>query len=321
MKVDWDKIIKENHTPSRASRRHAKMVGGMMNPLDMPLVQAFFLVTGLDVVVPPRESPPPRSFWDGPPSYQDYLFPRDDSVYNAWQEERRLAIERGEDPSTIESPWAIQFAQKGIPYETDKRYNPWGDKYVYSRAFIRQRMFEQTRARAENWVRTSEIPKELKEQEEEYRLGRENEARALLLRNEQNRKAQAARLLARNQATTAQSAARVQAAQQGATNVQGYLDKIQAVAAASAATKAQNLQSLQALATQKAAAAASEAEQQRVIQANSAQVLAEQNAEVARLRAEAMAKQAQLAKAPVATAPVGRRGKAPQVKFGGLRYY
>lgn len=262
------------------------MVGGRTwSPLDMPLVKGFLMLTGIDAVLPPRESPPPET-----------------NLYDEWQEERRLLIEMGEDLG--ESQWTSPAEQRRI-----------------AREFTRQRMFEQTRARAENWVRTSEIPKELKQQEEEYRLGRENEVRALLLRNVQNRKAEADRLLAKQQTITAQRTARVQAAQQGATSLQGQLAKIQAVAAASAATKAQNLQSLQALATQKGAVAAAEAEQQKAILANSAQVLAEQNAEVARLRAEAMAKQAQLVKTPTATTPTARRTKAPQVKFGGGFFY
>ena len=93
------------------------------------------------------------------------------------------------------------------------------------------------------------------------------------------------------------------------------------MSAASAATRAQNLESLHTLATQRAAAAAAEAEQQKAIQANSAQVLAQQNAEVARLRAEAMAKQGQIAAPSAYMTVAARRGKAPQVKFGGLRYY
>ena len=183
-----------------------------------------------------------------------------------------------------------------------------------------QRLLEARMRRDEEWL-LGEIPKELKQQAEEVRLTRDSHNRLLLLRNEQNRKAEAARLLARNKAISAQSAARLQAAQKGTANIQDYLARVQAVAAASAATRAQNLQSLHALATQKAAASAAEAQQQRAINANSAQILAQQNAEVARLRAEAMAKQAQLVKTPTATAPVGRKAKAPQVKFGGLRYY
>jgi len=201
--------------------------------------------------------------------------------------------------------------------EPDPNFVSYLDHYT-TPAERKARLFEQNRNRAENWLRTSEIQKEIKQQEEEFRRGRENEARALLLRNEQNRKADAARLLARQQTTAAQNAARLQAAQKGATNLQGHLEKIQAVAAASAATRAQNLQSLHTLATQKAAAAAAEAEQQKAIQANSAQLLVQQNAEIARLRAEAMAKQAQIPQ----VRSTGTRGKkAPQMKFGGLRYY
>jgi hypothetical protein len=268
MKVDWDKIISENHKPSRASRRLAKpkLVGGdfwsdIGSFFDSPGGQVFLALTGFDaLVLPPRPGPPSQE-----QTYHDFPQPGDEG-YN---------------------------------------YNP---------ALT-------TRAKAENWLLTSEIPKEMKQQEEEYRRGRENEARALLLRNEQNRKAEAARLLARQQATAAQNAARVQAAQQGATNAQGYLEKIKAVSAASAATRAQNLESLHTLATQRAAAAAAEAEQQKAIQANSAQVLAQQNTEVARLRAEAMAKQGQIAAPSAYMTVAARRGKAPQVKFGGLRYY
>lgn len=282
MKVDWDKIIKENHKPSRVSRRLAKMVGGKnYNPLDMPLIQGLMMLTGVDVFLPPR-TPGIGGLegWSGDP--------RDLPMPLFITEEERLLREEQERLDKEES---------------------------------RQRILETNRAKAINWLRTSEIPKELKQQEEEYRRGRENEVRALLLRNEQNRKAQAARLLAKQQTMAAQNAARVRATQQGATSLQGQLAKIQAVAAASAATKAQNLESLKALAIQKGAVAAAEAEEQKAILANSAQILAEQNAEVARLRAEAMEKQAQLVKTPTSTAPVGRRGKAPQVIFGGGFFY
>ena len=201
-----------------------------------------------------------------------------------------------------------------LPYEEREQ------RLLEARMEREQRLLEARMRRDEEWL-LGEIPKELKQQAEEVRLTRDSHNRLLLLRNEQNRKAEAARLLARNKAISAQSAARLQAAQKGTANIQDYLARVQAVAAASAATRAQNLQSLHALATQKAAASAAEAEQQRAINANSAQILAQQNAEVARLRAEAMAKQAQLVKTPTATAPVGRKAKAPQVKFGGLRYY
>ena len=164
-----------------------------------------------------------------------------------------------------------------------------------------------------------EAAKEAKEQEEDRKRMIANQATGALLRNAQNKKAETARLLAKQQTITAQSAARVQATQQSATSLQGQLAKIQATAAASAATRAQNLQSLQALAAQKGAVAAAEAEEQKAIQAHSAQVLAEQNAEVARLRAEAMAKQAQIAAPSAATTPAARKVRAPQVKFGGSR--
>jgi hypothetical protein len=269
MKVDWDKIISENHKPSRASRSLAKMVGGGWDDVnkffDSGVGQAFLFVTGLDQV---GLTPPSRDNLPDPnPNFVSYL-----------------------------------------------------DHYT-TPAERQARLFEQNRNRALERLRTSEIPKEIKQQEEEFRRGRENEARALLLRNEQSRKGEAARLLARQQTTAAQNAARLQAAQQGATNLKGYLEKIKAVTAASAATRTQNLQSLHALANQKAAAAAAEAEQQRAIQANSAQVLIQQNAEIARLRAEAMAKQAKIAAPSAYMTVAARKGKAPQVKFGGLRYY
>jgi hypothetical protein len=208
------------------------------------------------------------------------------------------------DDLTLPNPDFLPYDLRGIPTKEERE----------------QGLLEARMRRDEQWL-LGEIPKELKQQAEEVRLTRDSHNRLLLLRNEQNRKAEAARLLARNKAISAQSAARLQAAQKGTANIQDYLARVQAVAAASAATRAQNLQSLHALATQKAAASAAEAQQQRAINANSAQILAQQNAEVARLRAEAMAKQAQIAKAPVATAPVARKAKAPQVKFGGLRYY
>lgn len=268
MRVNWDNIINEDHTPSRVSRRLAKMkmVGGnfwtgVNNFFDSTAGQTLLSLAGADILVLPT-------------GQRDQL-PEPDPNFVSYLDHYSTPAER------------------------------------------KARLLEENRNRAQKWVE-GEFIKENKQQEEEFKIGRANEARALLLRNEQNRKAEAARLLARHRTTEAQNAARVQAAQRGATNLQGQLSKIQAVAAASAATREQSLEALHTLATQKAAAAAAEAEQQRVIQANSAQVLAQQNAEVARLRAEAMAKQAQI---PQVRATATRGNKAPQVKFGGYRYY
>lgn len=253
MKVDWDKIIREDHKPSRVSRRLAKIVGGSsktLNILDMPLIKATAALTGLDLLMPTDE----------------WVDPGAALVYQPnWTKEELYAM-------------------------NDERLKQEANR----RQLAKDAAAAANRASAVNWLMNSQIKKEGEEQREDNRLLRENMTQAALLRNEQSRKAEAARLLARQKIVAAQNAVRVQAAKQSVTSFQGHLDKIQAVAAASAATKAQNLQNIQALAKQRAAAAAAEETQKEAILASSAQALAQQNAEVARLRAEAMAKQAQI---------------------------
>jgi hypothetical protein len=324
MKVDWDKIIKENYKPSRVSRRLATMVGGgdkedfekgallALNFMD-PISAA---VWGFTEAKNQREERERRrreqierftttddemllvtiSLWEFydtklaqvilPPGGETWAF----HERAKW---RRFRDEVGKD---LESEYGITMVSK----------------YIDRDQYRLQRVDPQV-----------EAAKEAKEQEEERKRMIQNQATGALLRAAQNKKAETARLSAMQQTMIAQNEARVQATQKSSTALQDELTRIKASAEASAATRAQRVESFRALTAQKAAAASAEAEQKKAILANSAQVLAEQNAEVARLRAEALAKQAQIVKAPAAaaTAPVGRRAKAPQVKFGGLRYY
>lgn len=277
MKVDWDQIIRENHKPSRVSRRLAKLMGGSsknLNILDMPLIKATAALTGLDLLMPMDE----------------WVDPGAPLVYQPdWTKEELYAMN-----------------EERLKQEKNRRQ------------LAKDAAAAANRSNAVNWLMNSQIEKEMKEQQEDNRLLMENMTQAALLRNEQSRKAEAARILARQAAAAAQSATRIQAAKQSVTSFQDHLDKIQAVAAASAATKAQNLQHIQALAKQRAAAAAAEETQKKAILANSAQVLAQQNAEVARLRAEAMAKQSQM---PQVMAAANRKVKAPQVKLEGGFFY
>jgi hypothetical protein len=316
MNVDWDKIISENHKPSRVSRRLAKMVGGYgffpTKPPSGPLLHgtpAELAGTATTFIGGPgtfivgslisgilNMATPFMGDYQSQYSPDDYVYTAADikASYDTFEFNRLLELKR----RFPREPWRWKAQLLAYGYEEYSNDLPAVDPIV-------------------------EAAKEAAEQEADRKIVMQNEAYALLLRNEQTRKDEAARLLERQRLTTAQNAARVQAAQQGATTLQGELARIQAAAAASAATKAQSLKSLQALATQKGAVAAAEAQQQKAIQAYSAQTLAQQSAEVARLRAEAMAKQSQIRVAPVVTATptASRKGKAPQVKFGGLRYY
>ena len=316
MKVDWDKIISENHKPSRVSRRLAKMVGGYGffptkppsgpilagSPKDLALTAATFLggpgtfIVGSIISGIVNMATPFMGDYQSQYSPDDYVYTAADikASYDTWEFKRLLELRR----RFPKEPWRWKAQLLKYGYEEYSTDLPEVDPIV-------------------------EATKEAAEQEADRKIVMQNEAYALLLRNEQTRQDESARLLERQRLTTAQNAARVQAAQQGATTLQGEMARIQAASAASAATRAQNLKSLHALATQKNAVAAAEAQQQKAIQAHSAQTLAQQNAEVARLRAEAMAKQSQVRVAPAVMArpPVAKKTKAPQVKFGGLRYY
>jgi hypothetical protein len=328
MKVDWDKIISENHKPSRVSRRLAKMVGGNVGVTIGNVLLDIVLPGGRQIIehswsMDERMRNRRRGLWQTPEQMeaemaanrarQEYLdsLPKEPLYIAAWKdyndyymkatgklgrtnEAKKFKALRDETARILLEDYGVDIRDE-VGYIFNPREDlPKVDPKV-------------------------EAAKEAKEQEAERKLAIANNNLALLLRNDRNRKADAARLLAKNQATAAQNAARVQASQQSATSLQEELARVQAAAAASAATRAQNLQSLHALATQKAATSAAEAQQQRAIQAHSAQILAQQNAEVARLREEAMAKQAQVRATPVVPAKVSRRGTAPQVKFGGSK--
>jgi hypothetical protein len=330
MKVDWDKIIKENHKPSRVSRRIAKMVGGNVGVEIGNFLLDTLIPGGREIIehswaMDERWRNRQRGHWQTQAQweammearreheeYKDSL-PKEPIYINAWKvyndnymkatgklgatnEARKWKVLRDETARVLLDRFDVDIRDNVgwffNPREPLPAVNP-----------------------------KLEAAKEAKEQEEDRKRMIASQATGALIRNVQNKKAETARLLAKQQTMAAQNAARMRATQQGAMSLQGQLAKVQAAAAASVDTKAQNLESLKALATQKRAIAAAEAEEQKAILANSAQILAEQNAEVARLRAEAMEKQAQLVKTPTATAPVGRRGKAPQLIFGGGFFY
>jgi len=314
MKVDWDKIISEKHKPSRVSRRLAKMVGGYGffptkppsgpilagSPKDLALAATTFiggpgtfivgsLISGILNMATPFMGDY-QSQW----SSDDYAYTAADikAAHDTFEFKRLLELRR----RFPKEPWRWKQQLLAYGYEEYSNDLPAVDPIV-------------------------EAAKEAAEQEADRKIVIQNEAYALLLRNEQNRQDEAARLASRNQITATQNAARVQAAQRGATSLQGEMERIKAASAASAATRAQNLQSLHALATQKNAIAAAEAQQQKAIYAQSAQTLAQQSAEVARLRAEAMANQSQVRTTPAVMArpPAVKKVKAPQVKFGGSK--
>jgi hypothetical protein len=321
MKVDWDKIIK-NYKPSRESRRLAKMVGGgdkedfekslllvlsMMDPISA-------IAAGLTESKRQREERERRRREQAEriasliPTTDDEILLASISIWEfydnklaqvilppggerwAFHERAKWRRYRDELGKEIESEFGITMESKYI--DRDQYRLPRVDPIV-------------------------EAAKEAKEQEEDRKRMIQNQATGALLRAAQNKNAETARRLAMQQTMIAQNEARVQATQKSSTALQDELTRIKEATAASVATRAQRVESFRALTEQKAAVASAEAEQKKAILASSAQVLAEQNAEVARLRAEALAKQAQIVKAPAAT--VGRRAKAPQVKFGGSK--
>jgi len=322
MKVDWDKIIKENYKPSRESRRLAKMVGGgAKEDFEKGALLALNFMDPISAIV-----------W----GFTEAKNQREERE-RRWREAlERFTVTDDEIPLVLISLWErydTTLAQVILP--------PGGERWAFHERAKWRRFRDEVGKELERDFGITmvskyidpdqnrlprvdpivEAAKEAKEQEEDRKRMIQSQATGALLRAAQNKKAETARLSAMQQTMIAQNEARVQATQKSSTALQDELTRIKASAAASVATQAQRVESLKALAAQKAAAASAEAEQKKAILASSAQVLAEQNAEVARLRAEALAKQAQIVKAPAATAPVGRRAKAPQVKFGGLRYY
>lgn len=307
MKVNWDNIIQEDHTPSRVSRRLVKMLGGFLptsapsgpvlggTPLDQGLAAASFIGGPATAIIGSLISGIATAATPFMGDYQSRYSPEDyiktgaevKAEYDAWEFNRLLQL-KSQFPK---QPWRWEKQLRDMGYD-DSRY----------------------RLAAVDPI--VEAAKAAKQREEDRIIVQQNETYAAMLRNEQNQKDAAARALARTRTITAQNTARVRAAQQNTTTIQGELERIKAAATATAEAKGQNLKSLHALATQRGVVAATEAEQQKMIQANTAQILAQQNAEVARLRAEALAKQGQIrAVAPV----VSRRAKAPQVKFGGSK--
>lgn len=307
MKVNWDNIIQEDHTPSRVSRRLVKMLGGFLptsapsgpvlggTPLDQGLAAASFIGGPATAIIGSLISGIATAATPFMGDYQSRYSPEDyiktgaevKAEYDAWEFNRLLQL-KSQFPK---QPWRWEKQLRDMGYD-DSRY----------------------RLAAVDPI--VEAAKAAKQREEDRIIVQQNETYAAMLRNEQNQKDASDRALARTRTITAQNTARVRAAQQNTTTIQGELERIKAAATATAEAKGQNLKSLHALATQRGVVAATEAEQQKMIQANTAQILAQQNAEVARLRAEALAKQGQIrAVAPV----VSRKAKAPQVKFGGSK--
>lgn len=307
MKVNWDNIIQEDHTPSRVSRRLVKMLGGFLptsapsgpvlggTPLDQGLAAASFIGGPATAVIGSLISGIATAATPFMGDYQSRYSPEDyiktgaevKADYDAWEFNRLLQL-KSQFPT---QPWRWEKQLRDMGYD-DSRY----------------------RLAAVDPI--VEAAKAAKQREEDRIIVQQNETYAAMLRNEQNQKDASDRALARTRTITAQNTARVRAALQNTTTIQGELERIKAAATATAEAKGQNLKSLHALATQRGVVAATEAEQQKMIQANSAQIFAQQNAEVARLRAEALAKQGQIrAVAPV----VSRKAKAPQVKFGGSK--
>jgi hypothetical protein len=305
MKVDWDRIISENHNPSRVSRRVAKMLGGAVlrgTPGELALAASTFvggpasvvlgaMISGIISMATPFYGDYESKYGD------DYYVPTNAEIresYNTWELDRLLAM-KAQYPNKP-NLWKEQLRRLG--YEEYRYVLPEVDPIV-------------------------EAAKEAKEQEEDRIIIRENETYAALLRNEQQRQDEAVRATARLKTTAAQYDMRRQAAQQSSAALTGHLARIQTAAATEAAARSQNLNSLHTLATQRGAVAAAEATQQKAIQANTAQALANQSAEMARLRAEAAAKQSQLLKkvpVPVLAAPPRAKiVRAPQVRFGGRR--
>jgi hypothetical protein len=167
-----------------------------------------------------------------------------------------------------------------------------------------------------------EAAKELREQDEYRKITQENEAYMAQLRNEATRRDEAIRSMARSQMITSQRNTALEAAKMSATTMRGAVNQMQASAQATAAARSQNLKSLQELATQRSAVANAEATAAQAIKANSAQILSQQDALRAKLRNEALAKQAAISavrQMPQKVIAPQVKVKAPQVKFGGKK--
>jgi hypothetical protein len=296
MKVDWDRIIRENHNPSRVSRRVAKLVGGYIDPDDPEAVGDPSNLAIKD------EISGSSATWGETPSH-----------FLTWEHYKEFG-------QGMRNLLMLDYASDKAAQRQRVQANS-----NFRRAAVAQYMVHLANERAARnaQFKIDEAAYDAKEIEEDRKIVLENEAYGAFLRDQQKQLDMQSRAQGRMRTTVAQNTARQIAAQQGSAAIRADLAKMKEAAVADAAARANNLKSIQTLATERAAIAAAEAAQQRAIKANSAQTLANQSAEMARLRAEAAAKQAQLAQrvpAPAPTVPARVRiVRAPQVRFGGVR--
>jgi hypothetical protein len=320
MKVDWDRIIKEDHKPSRASRR---LVGGYGNSNASKEEQIKEYI-GLD------EYLLPLSLIGGPAGLALGL-----GTYAA--SKITTAVLKEQQRKIDYEAWMSQLIS---PNEENMRKN-WGfydDLYNKTNQTKWKMMRDDIGRQLESefgynvFAQKNQLPavnpveeaaKEAKEQEEYRTITQENEAYMTQLRNEAARKAEAERALVRSQAMTAQKMTALEAAKNSATTMRGALSQLQASAQATAAARSQNLKSLQELATQRSAVASAEAAASQAIKANSAQILSQQDALRTKLRNEALAKQAAIRTVPSRSSAkvLAPQVKvlAPQVKVGGKK--
>lgn len=320
MKVDWDRIIKEDHKPSRASRR---LVGGYGNSNASKEEQIKEYI-GLD------EYLLPLSLIGGPAGLALGL-----GTYAA--SKITTAVLKEQQRKIDYEAWMSQLVS---PNEENMRKN-WGfydDLYNKTKQTKWKMMRDDIGRQLESefgynvFAQKNQLPavnpveeaaKEAKEQEEYRAITQENEAYMAQLRNEATRKAEAERALVRSQAMTAQKMTALEAAKNSATTMRGALGQLQASAQATAAARSQNLKSLQELATQRSAVASAEAAASQAIKANSAQILSQQDALRTKLRNEALAKQAAIGTVPSRSSAkvLAPQVKvlAPQVRVGGSK--
>jgi len=314
MKVDWDRIIAENHKPSRASRR---LVGGAAGDVAIDANTTI----GID------EYLLPLSLMGGPVGFAlgigSYIASKvlkanaKEEAERAEREARRQAWLISEE--YYRQNWITyyeQYRKYKIPHMKDS-YKYWGKKLKDEYGVLMEP--ESNLPEAVDPI--VENAKELKEQEDYRKITEENEAYALQLRNESDRREEAARILARSKILSSQQNAAMNASMKSATTMQGAVNLVKQSAMTAMAKRSENLKSLQELAKERSAVAKADAQVKEAIKANSAQLLAQQEAMRTKLRNEALAKQAAIG--PVKTVsfnlPKPKKVLAPQVKFGGSK--
>lgn len=317
MKVDWDRIIKEDHKPFRESRR---LVGGFKE-IEIPLNDKGLAIGMDEYMLLASAAGGPLSFGVGaaayigtklykyftqPPKYTPEEIAEIERA-NSHEQQRKMYEYYGDlYRKTRQKKWKMMQDEAGRVLQEDFGYD------VFATGPSRA---------APSGSPAIEALKEKVELYETNKIMQENGQYLALMRNEKESASRAALLNSQSQKVISQNAAALQAAKRGATNAMGSATATMAAIAAASIQKAQHLKSMQELATQRQAVMKQEAEAAQAINAASAQNLAQQNAMREKIRAEALARQAAIDATKGTPAPRSFTKKvlAPQVKFGGKK--